>query len=343
MDRQFRRITRAQALDQGFTDRQLSHLVRSGALHRIRPGEFALSDEWSPSNRRERHRELVLRTAERVASPQIYSHHAAAALWGIRIHGSWPDRVDVLVDRTGGGRSTGRMRRHAIGIDEREVVELDGLLVTSPAQTVIDLARRLPFIDGVVVADSALGTAFGRARLTTPEELLARLEAGGRGRGMTRARAVAAEADGRAESPPETVSRLGTILLGFPRPEIQREFDTARGKRRVDQWWVEHGHAGECDGAAKYTDAEMLRGRNPVEVFREEKRRDRELLALPEVNRITHWEPGDLYPPARFYDLLRSAGLPSRFPRPLFTSWSAADAALLSMPTRSSLAPQFSA
>lgn len=339
MEPTFRRITRAQALEQGFTDHQLSQLVRTGQLHRIRPGEFALGDEWSPSSRLVRHRELVLRTADRVLSPQVYSHHSAAALWGIRIHGAWPDRVDVLVDPATGGRSTGRMRRHALGFDRREIVELEGLLVTSPAQTVVDLARRLPFLDGVVATDSALGTAFGRRRLTTPDEILARLEAGGRGRGMARARAVVAAADGRAESPPETLSRVGSVGLGFPRPDIQREFVTASGLRRVDQWWAEFGHVGECDGAAKYTDAEMLRGRDPVEVLRAEKVRDRELLALPEVRRITHWDPADLYPPARFYDLLISAGLPSRFPRPRFTSWAGAEAAFLAMPAQHALAP----
>lgn len=341
METTFRRITRTDALAQGFNDHQLARLLRDGILHRIRPGEFALDDEWSPSTHLERHRELVLRTAERVDAPQIYSHHAAAALWGIRLLGDWPDKVDVLVDRTGGGRSTGRIRRHAIGIDEREIVEHEGLLVTSPAQTIIDLARHLPFVDGVIAADSALGTAFGRRRLTTPDELLERLAAGGRGRGIGRARAVVAAADGRSESPPESLSRVGTVLLGFPHPEVQQEFETAGGPRRVDLWWPHLGHVGECDGTAKYTDPAMLRGRDAVEVFRAEKRRDRQLLTVAGVDRITHWEPGDLFPPSRFYRLLHSAGLPSRFPPPRFSSWAGADVALLT--AARGFAPQLSA
>lgn len=163
-DINLRRITRTEALDQGFTDRQLAQLIRTGALLRVRPGEYALPAEWSAVESHRQHRELVLRTAERVTAPQIYSHHAAAALWGIRIRRSWPPRVDVLVGRAHGGRSSGRLRRWALGFEGREIVESDGLLLTSPSQTVIDLARELPFTDAVVVADSALGTAYIRTR-----------------------------------------------------------------------------------------------------------------------------------------------------------------------------------
>lgn len=334
MDNALTRITRAEAIDQGFTDRQLAYLIRTGMLHRVRPGEFALPGEWASARRHQQHRELVLRTVERVTSPQVYSHFAAAALWGIRIWGSWPTSVDVLVDRANGGRSSGRLRRNALGFEGREVVELEGVLVTSPAQTVVDLCRRLPFVEGVVVADSALGTAFGRARLTTPEELIARLGAAGRGRGVGRARAAVAESDGRAESPPETVSRIGSLVLGFPRPEPQREFVTANGARRVDLWWDGFGLGGECDGQAKYSDPEYLRGRTPQEVFRAEKLRDRELLALPGVRGITHWDPADLTPPAKFYDILRGAGLPSRVSRPSPRSWSNVEVGLLASSTR---------
>lgn len=324
-----RRITRAEALDQGFTDRQLAQLIRTGELHRVRPGEYALPTEWNTVERHRQHRELVLRTAERVAAPQVYSHHAAAALWGIRIRGDWPSKVDVLVDHARGGRSSGLLRRRALGFEGREIVELDGLLLTSPSQTVIDLARELPFIDAVVVADSALGTAFGRAPLTTRAELIGRLTDAKNRRGMGRARAVVAEADGRAESPPETESRIATVLLGFPRPELQREFTTRTGTRRVDLWWDEFAHAGECDGRAKYRDPRYLDGRDPADVFRAEKERDRALLALPTVRGITHWDPADLRPLSRFYDILRDAGLPSSLPRPTAATLGHAQSLLL--------------
>jgi hypothetical protein len=324
-----RRITRAEALAQGFTDRQLAQLIRTGALHRVRPGEYALPAEWSAADQHRRHRELVLRTAERVTSPQVYSHHAAAALWGIRIRRAWPPKVDVLVDRAHGGRSSGRLRRRALGFDGREIVESEGLLLTSPAQTVIDLARELPFIDAVVVADSALGTAFGRAALTTHPELIGRLADARDRRGFDRARAVVAEADGRAESPPETESRIAAVLLGFPRPDLQREFVTRIGIRRVDLWWEHFAHAGECDGRAKYRDPGYLKGRDPADVFRSEKERDRALLALPAVRGITHWDPSDLHPLAKFYDILRDAGLPSSLPRPTAATLDHAQSLLL--------------
>jgi len=328
-DIELRRITRAEALDQGFTDRQLAQLIRTGRLHRVRPGEYALPTEWNALERHRQHRELVLRTAERVTAPQVYSHFAAAALWGMRIRGNWPTRVDVIVDRAHGGRSSGRLRRRAVGFDGREIVEKEGLLLTSPAQTVVDLARELPFVDAVVVADSALGTAFGRAALTTNSELVERLADARTARGVGRARAVLAEADGRAESPPETESRIATVLLGFPRPDLQREFATGIGIRRVDMWWEHFGQAGECDGRAKYRDPAYLKGRDPADVFRREKERDRALLALPAVRGITHWEPTDLHDLGRFYDILRGAGLPTSMPRPTATTLDHAQSLLL--------------
>ena len=333
MPTSFRRITRAEALDQGFTDRQLQHLVRSGVLHRVRPGEFALPDEWKPATALDRHRELVLRTAERVSAPQVYSHFAAAALWGIRIRGRWPDRVDVLTVKSSGGRSSGRLRRHAVGFDDCVIVDLDGLQLTSPAQTVVDLARMLPFVDAVVASDSALGTAFGRERLTTHAELRERVDAGP-ARGARRVRAVLAEADGRSESPPESESRVSAVLLGFPRPDLQREFRTAIGDFATDLWWPDDGVAGECDGDAKYTDLAYLGTRTPQQVFRDEKARERALRAHPDVNGLVRWAPSDLQPLTRFYDILVGAGLGSTFGRPTAASWGQAQVDLIAIAAR---------
>src|SRR5690606_10965098 len=116
---------------------------------------------------------------------------AAAALWGIRILGTWPDLVDVTLDRASGGRSDGGLRRRCTGLENVEVVELEGLAVTSPAQTVVDLARVLPFADAVVVLDSGMHRRRPEGtRATEPE--VARLVAAAAGRhGFRRAIAAA--------------------------------------------------------------------------------------------------------------------------------------------------------
>lgn len=90
------------------------------------------------------------------------SYFAAAALWGIRILGRWPELVNVTIDRAAGGRSDGALRRHCVGLESTEIVVLDGLTVTSPAQTVVDLVRMLQFADAIVAASPALRPAGSR-------------------------------------------------------------------------------------------------------------------------------------------------------------------------------------
>lgn len=335
------RITRQDALAQGFSDRQLQALVRRGTILRIRPGEFALAEEWSDATPLERHRELVLRTAERVESPQVYSHFAAASLWGIRLWNGWPDRVDVLVDRSLGGRSSGILRRRALGLDGVETIEMNGLTLTSPAQTVIDLARILPFLDAVVVADSAIGTSLGRPPLTTLAELEKVAAASAHKRGAKTVKAVLAAADTGSEGPPETASRVTCIMLGFPAPETQKEFQTVLGARRLDLWWEKYRLGGECDGRAKYSDPAMLHGRTPQEVFREEKERERALLALPEIDGLVRWEPREVRNLQRFYSILSGAGLPSRYGPPTRASWARAQQGLISAAAQGRFARHF--
>lgn len=192
------------------------------------------------------------------------SSSAAASLWGIQILGQWPELVDVTLERATGGRSDGALRRHCTGLESTEIVMLDGLLVTSPAQTVVDLARTLPFTDAVVAVDSALHRRRNPAPLTTPEGI-ARVVGIVEGRhGFRKAVAAAASATSLSDSPKELQSRVLIHLLGFPKPELQHVFALANGgKAETDFYWQDFAHIGECDGRAKYTDPVFLRGRTP--------------------------------------------------------------------------------
>jgi hypothetical protein len=102
----------------------------------------------------------------------------------------------------------------AVGDDEVQVI--DGILVTTPARTALDLACRYPLVKAVAAIDSlARATHLKMADV----ELLAERYKGRRG--IRKARIALDLVDPGAESPKETWLRLLVIRNGFPRPTTQ--------------------------------------------------------------------------------------------------------------------------
>jgi hypothetical protein len=114
-------------------------------------------------------------------------------------------------------------RRAPIGIrtwsdrfDQDDIQLVDGMLVTTPARTALDIACRYPLGEAVARIDSlARATRFMMADV----ELLAKRYNGRRG--IRRARAALPLVDPGAESPRETWLRLLLIRAGFPPPRTQ--------------------------------------------------------------------------------------------------------------------------
>lgn len=93
-----------------------------------------------------------------------------------------------------------------------EVVRISGLVVTSLARTVVDLARASPPEVGVVLADAAQRTG------PDPDEVAEVLDRSVRRPGCAKARRALAFADGRAESVGESRSRFAIARAGLPEP-----------------------------------------------------------------------------------------------------------------------------
>src|SRR5690554_1246576 len=184
-------VRRSTVIDLGSTDRRLRRAVSEGDLVRVVPGTFVSRDAWVQADGMGQHRLRVLATAERIGADVVFSHRAAAAIWGIRMLSPWPYTVDVTVEPASGGRSSGRIRRHCRDLAGVEVVEHQGMLVTSPAQTVVDLARKLRFADAVACIDSALHRRRKGGRLTMRGEVLERVSVAEGARGWRRARVAA--------------------------------------------------------------------------------------------------------------------------------------------------------
>ena len=303
-------IRRQNVLDLGAPDRSLRRDVLAGRLIRVVPGAFINAGLWNEFTPLERHWLKVLATERRLTTEVVFSHHAAEALWGIRMLRSWPKTVDVTLERATGGRSDGLLRRHCRGLDGIEITRHNGLLVTTPAQTVADLALGFPFADAVVAMDCALHRKRKPAPLTTHQDVLDRVAASRGVRGWRRALVAAEFSTALSDSPEESHSRVQIHLLGFPAPVLQRAFYDARGfVAETDFYWEEFDHAGESDGRSKYTDPALRNGRTAEEVVIAERRRENRLRRL--VRTLSRWEPADLYPAAKLYRILTEAGLPS--------------------------------
>ncbi len=156
------------------------------------------------------------------------------------------------------------MHLHAATLQADEVTLVDGLPVTSVSRTLADLGRMLPFEAALVPTDAAL-----RRGLVTREELLGAVGCGAHRPHNAAARRVAAFADGRAESPGETRSRVAIHRAGLPAPVLQyRVVGT-----RTDFGWPEYRTVGEFDGKVKY--GRLLRpGQQPGDAVFAEKRRE---------------------------------------------------------------------
>ncbi|QDZ14385.1 hypothetical protein [Humibacter ginsenosidimutans] len=167
---------------------------------------------------------------------------------------------------------------HRASIADEDVTEVHGLLVTSPARTIADLARAGISRECVVALDYTLSSRAPQGLRLVKEELIELVVRQG-GWGRRRAVELIEFGDGRSGSPGETGSRLIFAEGGFESPELQHHYPR-HGRRGYDSdfWWKRslRGRplAGEFDGAGKYLRKEYLRNKTPGEAVVAEKRRE---------------------------------------------------------------------
>lgn len=246
----------------------------------------------------------VLRTRP---SALALSHHTAAAAWGMPIAGRWPTRVDVQTVDAAWSRTDAGVRVHRNRVEASELVERAGVLVTSPALTLLDLARSGAVEDALVALDAALGRVwFARKPMVDRDRFLALLGSAASGRGLAMARAVLEFADAASGSPGETCSRLEMYRAGFARPMLQvRHQSTRRQYYETDFEWPKWGVIGEFDGRGKY----FKDGDGGVgQAVYEEKLREDELRAAG--YRVVRWGWREVRQPHLLRQLLLSAGVP---------------------------------
>lgn len=237
----------------GVSEQRLITLVRAGKLVRIRYGVYATAAIVAEAENDLRLGHAVL-VAAAIAQTRrgVASHHSAARMHGIDLLRE-PSAGTVTVTVPPGTR-TGRHGRadviqQAARLPNDHVTRLYGQPATTAARTVADIARTSAFMEGVVVADSAL-----RERHMSKTELRRVLACCERWPGIARAREVAAFASGISESPLESCARVVFRERGLPPPELQANIIGRGGGiiARVDFLWRSFDTIAEADGLLKY-------------------------------------------------------------------------------------------
>lgn len=282
-------VTRAEAVASGLTGAEVDRRLRDGSWEALRRGIYATR----PADRTAVEATAAVRA---LGGEVVVSHETAARLLGIPL---LDEPTTVSVTRTRGStRRLSRLRVHVAALPESHVRTVGPLRVTTPARTVVDLARRLPRPAALVAADGALHLGVVR-----PDDLAQVLLRCATWPGIRRAARVVRLADGRAESPLETLCRDLFARHGVPEPVLQGVVaDRSTGCfARVDFLWPESSTVVEADGRVKYGE--------PADLWREKLRQERieELGYL--VRRVT-WAQATRQPEATAARVLRALDRP---------------------------------
>ena len=228
-------VSHAQLLAAGLTRRSIERRAQSGRLHRVHRGVYAVGHTAPMPLSREAAALLAC------GDGAVLSHRSAGAAWGIL------ERPVALVEVTVVGPDCGarpgvRVRR-ARRIASEDVDLQDGLRLTGPARTLLDLASVLSMralrraVNETLVLgladEEALWAVLDRSRGRRGRSQLGRLLADGRGPSLTRS---------------EAERRLLELIAAaeLPRPET----NVRVGACEVDFLWREHRLVAEVDGYA---------------------------------------------------------------------------------------------
>jgi very-short-patch-repair endonuclease len=264
-----------QLLPFGITRATIDHWLRSGRLHLIHRGVYAVGHPALSLNGR-------LWAAVLAYGPNaVLSHRDAAALWGVRQDNR--RLIDVTVPGRTRHRRTGIDVHLVRNLDPRDVTKIDGIPVTTLARTFLDL--------GEVVPGNQVRRAINEADylklfdLKAVDDVLSRSN-GRRGQKPLAAALIAAVPEERTRSELEEAFLTFCEDRDIPRPKVNRQTNGSE----VDMTWPGHDLIVELDG---------YQAHSTRRAFESDRRRDAaQQLAEARPIRVTdNWlttEPGDL-------------------------------------------------
>jgi very-short-patch-repair endonuclease len=271
-------LTRRDLLALGFSPKGIKHRVASGRLHLISRGIYAVGRrELAPHGR-------WMAAALICGDGAMLSHGSAAELWGIGREG---DAIDVSVRRKCEIRRKGLKVRSRPSLDARSFVHRHGIPVTSPVQTLIDLATELKPLR----LERAVNEA-DKLDLVDPETLRRELD---RHKGEPGVKKLTTLLDRHtfrlSDSDLEILFRPLALAAHFPVPLTKQwvlDYE-------VDFHFPDHKLIVETDGLRYH--------RTPAQQARMAKRDQTHTASGLRVLRFTHWQV--VYAPDEVTDVLR--------------------------------------
>jgi very-short-patch-repair endonuclease len=244
----------------------IDHRIATGRLHLIARGVYAVGRrELTPDGR-------WMAAVLICGDGAVLSHRSAAELWGIGHEQR--GRIDVSVRRKCEIRRQGLKVRARRSLDARNVTRRRGIPVTSPVQTLIDLATELVPLRLERAVDEA-----DKLDLVDPETL--RLELDGH-RGEPGVKKLATLLDRHtfrlSDSDLEVFFRPLALAAGLPRPLTEHR---VLG-HEADFFFPDHDLIVETDGLRYH--------RTPSQQARAAKRDQVHTAAGLRVLRFTHWQ-----------------------------------------------------
>lgn len=289
-------FSRAQAIAAGYQPASIRRLLRRGEWVQLRRGVYVLTRALAEAAQdpRRRHALEVAGLLLALTCDGVAAGTSAAQILGLETLEEMPGELVVVISdpRVRGECREGCVIRVAELPGHHRATQL-GVPITSAARTVIDMARKWPLRDAVVLADSAL--RLGRTSIAELNQVLADCAGWP---GIVVAQHAVDLADPKAESVLESVSRVAMHDEGLPMPRTQAVI----GGARVDFLWEDLAVIGEADGLGKY----VADGRRSTrDIVRAEKRREERLLDAG--YEIVRWGWEDACHPLRLAHRLRAA------------------------------------
>jgi very-short-patch-repair endonuclease len=278
-------VSRQQLLERGWTKEEIDWRIRTGRLHPLHVGVYAVGHRVVPKQGR-------WMAAVLASGPDaLLSHHTAAALWGIRGYSGGVIQVTVRRKST----SSKRIRRHLSHVLPDERTEEERIPTTSVHRTIFDLAATAS-VDEVITMLKEAEYRNRWDRLSLPD-LLERYP-GKRGSRKLRfaLQRITEEPTGRKRSKLE--ERFAPFLRRhhLPLPRFNDWISLGGKSYEVDCHWPGTGQIVELDG---------WKGHSTRSAFQDDRARDRALkVAGYSVIHLT-WAQLDSEPEAIASDLRR--------------------------------------
>jgi very-short-patch-repair endonuclease len=254
MARQFGLITTRQAAGHGISASAITRRLASGLWTRVHPGVYRLTAAEVTL------RQWALAPVLWAGADALVSHGTAAVLERFDVRS--PSLPDVAIPGERALRSSKVTVHRGTRLDRADRTTVDGIPVTTPVRTLIDLSAQLEDDKLLALTENLL-----RRDIVREDRLRARLAAlrtsGRPGAGRLEA-LLDQRGDGRAlESPLETLVWQIILSTGVRLPERQYWLVAAEDRYRLDFAWPDLKFGLECEGYENHGGfVEWRKGRN---------------------------------------------------------------------------------